>query len=61
MPAHQLARDLENSAEHLPGWPPGGGLHGQPGRQPPGEARHPDHEELIQVAREDRQEPHALE
>ena len=39
----------------------GGGAHGDAGGDPALEAGHPDHEELVEVAGEDRQEPHPLE
>ena len=48
---------LEHLARHQPGRRP----HGQPGRDPPLEPGHADHEELVEVAGEDRQEPRALE
>jgi len=40
---------------------PAGALDREPGRHPAHPPGHPDHEELVQVAREDGQEPHPFE
>ena len=47
--------------EDFAGLPAAGGLDGEAGRHPAGEAGDADHEELVQVAREDRQEADPFE
>ena len=60
VPDAQLAGGFQGVGEDLPGREPAGPLHRQPGGHPADPPRDPDHEEFIQVAGEDRQEPHAL-
>ena len=57
----ELAGQAQGAGQDLLGRPPGHALHRQAGRHPAHPARDPDHEELIQVAREDRQEPDPLQ
>jgi hypothetical protein len=57
----QRARLLPDRLEHLPRQHPGGRLDRQPRGDPALEAGHADHEELVEVAGEDRGEPDPLE
>ena len=61
MPGGQLAGLAPDLLQHLARHQPGGGAYGDPGRDPALEAGDPDHEELVEVAGEDRQEPRPLE
>ena len=61
VPLHQLAGLGPDRLEHLAGQQPGGGRDGDAGRDPALEAGDADHEELVEVAGEDRQEPGPLQ
>ena len=61
VPLHQVAGLGPDPLEHLARHQPGGGPHGDVGRDPALEAGHADHEELVEVAGEDRREAHPLE
>ncbi len=60
MPGGQLTGQLQGVLQDLRRRQAAGALHGEPGRHPPDPAGHPHHEELIQVAGEDGEEPHPL-
>ena len=57
----QLVRDIGELVDHLARLQPGGAAHGDAGRDAALEPGHPDHEELVEVAREDREITDALE
>ena len=57
----QLVRDPRDLLQHLARFEPGGGAHGEAGRDPALETGDADHEELVEVAGEDREEPGPLE
>ena len=61
VPDGQLARELQGVLQHLPGQLEPGALDREARHHPAHQPGHPDHEELIQVGREDGQEPHALQ
>ncbi len=61
VPLAQLAGAGPDALEHLQRHQPGRRADGQPGRDPALEAGHPHHEELVEVAGEDRQVAHPLE
>ena len=61
VPLHQLARLAPDRLEQLAWHHAAGGLDGDAGREPALQARDPHHEELVEVAREDREEARALE
>ena len=61
VPLAEVARLGPDRLEDLARHHPGGGLHGEPGGDPALETGHPDHEELVEVAGEDRREPDPLE
>ncbi len=61
VPRHQVGGLVPDLLEHLAGHQPGGGADGDAGGDAALEAGHADHEELVEVAGEDRQEPHPLE
>ena len=61
VPDGQLARQLQGVLQHLAGQPDAGALDREASHHPAHQAGHPDHEELVQVVREDGQEPHPLE
>ncbi len=56
VPGHQLARATPDLVQHLTRLQPGGGTLRHPRGDPALQTGDPDHEELVQVAREDRQE-----
>src|SRR5690606_39497993 len=58
---HELVRTDADRLEHLPRGEPGGGGDGQAGGDAALEPGDPDHEELVEVGGEDRQEPGAFE
>ena len=58
---HQLARLAPDRLKHLARHQAARSLHRDSGCQPPLEPRDPHHEELVEIAREDREEPSALE
>ena len=58
---HQLVAARPDAIEHLARHQAAGGRDRDAGRDPPLEAGDAHHEELVEVAREDRQEPGALE
>ena len=58
---HQLVAACPDAIEHLARHQAAGGPHRDAGGDPPLEAGDPHHEELVEVAREDRQELGALE
>jgi hypothetical protein len=61
MALHQLTGAGPDLLEHLTRHEAGGRTDGQVGRDPPLQAGHPHHEELVEVVGEDRREAHALE
>ena len=61
VPLHQLARLAPDRLEHLARHQAAGGPDGDAGGDAALEAGHPDHEELVEVAGEDREEPGPLE
>ena len=61
MHRHQVVGDHRDLLENLTRFQTGGGAHGQAGRDTALEPGHPDHEELVQVAGEDRQITGALQ
>src|SRR5690606_23176480 len=61
VPLHELLADLGDPLQQLLGVVAAGTGHGQPGGQPALQPGDPDHEELVQVAREDRQEADPLQ
>ncbi len=58
---HEPAGGAEDRVEHLAGQQPAGRARCHAGGDAALQARHPHHEELVEVAREDRQEPDALQ
>ena len=58
---HQLVREPGDALDELARLEPGGGAHGQPGGDAALEARDADHEVLVEVVGEDREEAGALE
>ena len=56
VPGHELARAGPDQLQDLAGLEAGGGAGGDAGRDAALETGHPDHEELVQVAGEDREE-----
>ena len=61
LPAHQVVRVEQHRVMHLAGQQPAGRAHRDARRDPPLQPGHPDHEELVEVGREDRQELRALQ
>ncbi len=61
VPHGQLAGQLQRIVEHLPGQPDAGPLNRETCHHPAHQPGHPDHEKLVQVGREDGQEPHPLQ
>ncbi len=61
VPGHQLAGAGPDHLQHLARLEAGGGAGGDAGGDPALEAGHPDHEELVQVAGEDREEVRAFQ
>lgn len=61
VPGHELARAGPDHLQDLAGLQARGGFGGHAGRDAALQSRHPDHEELVQVAGEDRQEVGALQ
>jgi hypothetical protein len=61
VPDGQLSRQLQRVLQYLAGQPNAGALDREAGHHPAHQPGHPDHEELVQVVREDGQEPHPLE
>ena len=61
VPLHQLARLAPDRLEQLAGVHAAGGLDGDAGLDPPLQAGDPHHEELVEVAGEDGEEPGPLE
>ncbi|GAA3505922.1 hypothetical protein GCM10019016_130360 [Streptomyces prasinosporus] len=61
VPGHQLAGAGPDHLQHLARLEAGGGAGGHAGGYAPLEAGHPDHEELVQVAGEDREEVRPLQ
>ena len=61
VPQAELAGGVQGALKDQVGGQPLDVLHRQAGRHPPHPARHPDHEELVQVAREDGHEAHPLQ
>ena len=58
VPDGQLSRQLQGVLQHLAGQPDPGALNREAGHHAAYQPGHPDHEELIQVVREDDQEPY---
>ena len=56
VPHGQLARQLQGVLQHLAGQPDPGALDREARHHPAHQARHPDHEELVEVGREDGQD-----
>ena len=61
VPGHELAGAGPDHLQHLAGLEAGGGAGGDAGGDAALQAGHPDHEELVQVAGEDRQEVRPLQ
>jgi hypothetical protein len=61
VPDGQLTRELQGVLQHLPRQLQPGALDREPGHHPAHQPGHPDHEELVQVGREDGEEPHAFQ
>ena len=61
VPDGQLARELQGVLQHLPGQLQPGALDREAGHHPADQPGHPDHEELVQVGREDGEEPYAFQ
>jgi hypothetical protein len=61
VPGRQVTGHLPDLLEHLARHHPRGGAYGDPSGDAALEAGHPDHEELVEVAGEDGQEPRAFE
>ena len=57
----QLARQVQGVLQHLPGQLHPGALDREARHHPAHQPGHPDHEELVQVGREDGEEAHPLE
>jgi hypothetical protein len=57
----EFVRSLRDAVQAFPRSRPQGVLRGDAGRHPPVQCGHADHQELVQVARADRNEPQALE
>ena len=58
---HEVARRTPDLLQHLARHQAGRGGYGDPGGDPPLQAGHPHHEELVEVGGEDRQEPDPFE
>jgi len=61
VPDGQLAGQLEGVLQDLPGQLQPGALDREARHHPAQQPGHPDHEELVQVGREDGEEPHAFQ
>jgi hypothetical protein len=55
VPGHEFTRTVPDQVQDLAGLEPGGTAGGDPGGDPALEARDAHHEELVQIAGEDRQ------
>jgi hypothetical protein len=61
VPQHELVRHVGGAFQHFTGLPSAGRPYRKTGGHPPGQPGHPDHEELVQVGREDGEEPYPFQ